>query len=146
MTGKQTSWSMQLTLAELDTSAARVAKEVLQYDYFCLWLNGDIGAGKTSWVNSFLHVLGLKRDVVVTSPTYVHAREYKIAADIYNHADLYRLENIASFLALGFDSCRYRGEIYEWATPTNCCIPPTHKLNIDFTESSESRLYSFLVC
>ena len=136
---------MELTLANLDTCAVRVAKEVLPHDYFCLWLAGDIGAGKTSWVDSFLHVLGLGSDTVVTSPTYVHAREYQIDGDIYNHADLYRLENLETFLALGFDSSRYRGEIYEWASPTNCCTPATHRLKIDFTESLKSRRYSFFV-
>lgn len=137
-------WSGKLTLAEIDICATRVADEVMQRDYFCLWLDGDIGAGKTSWVNSFLHVLGLERTVIVTSPTYVYAREYKISSKLYNHADLYRLDNIDAFNAIGIDHSRYRGEIYEWATPANCLTPSTHKLNIDFTTTSDSRFYRFV--
>ncbi|MDE3269446.1 MAG: tRNA (adenosine(37)-N6)-threonylcarbamoyltransferase complex ATPase subunit type 1 TsaE [Pseudomonadota bacterium] len=132
------------SLEDVDTCVATVAPRLLCNDYFCLWLNGDIGVGKTYWVNRFLHHLGLTDDVVVNSPTYIHAREYRIAADIYNHADLYRLANTAEFLALNIDHSRYRGEIYEWASPANCCVAPTHRLNIEFNDSPDKRKYVFI--
>ena len=116
---------MTLPLAQVSQSCVRVAAELQQTSPFCLWLNGEVGAGKTSWVGAFLHHLGLERSVAVTSPTFTYAREYAIDNKLYNHCDLYRIESLAAWRALGVELHNYHGMLLEWATSTNCDAVPT---------------------
>lgn len=50
-------------------------------------LEGDLGAGKTTFVQGFAKGLGLQE--AITSPTYALEQRYK---DILSHIDLYRLQ------------------------------------------------------
>jgi len=52
-------------------------------------LNGDLGAGKTTFTRCVLQSLGVKDDV--TSPTFTIMREYKTKKYNIYHFDMYRL-------------------------------------------------------
>ncbi len=54
-------------------------------------LNGDLGAGKTTFVRYFLKSLGYQGKV--TSPTFNIVKTYEINGLFYNHIDAYRLED-----------------------------------------------------
>ena len=136
-------WSQELAQAQLQQSCGRIAQELLRANPFCLWLNGEVGAGKTSWVAAFLHHLGLEHSMAVTSPTFTYAREYVIGRELYNHCDLYRIENIGAWRALGVELHHYRGMLLEWATPVNCNAMPTHRLQIEFGKDANTRRYVF---
>lgn len=57
-------------------------------------LIGDLGAGKTSFVQGFAKGLGIKDKII--SPTFVLMRQYKIPRGnkFLYHIDLYRIEDI----------------------------------------------------
>lgn len=65
-------------------------------DVVCL--EGDLGAGKTSFVKGIASYFGIEEEVV-TSPTFVYLNQYETLA----HFDLYRLRREEEFLAMGFD-------------------------------------------
>ncbi|MFJ8531629.1 tRNA (adenosine(37)-N6)-threonylcarbamoyltransferase complex ATPase subunit type 1 TsaE [Bacillus sp. NPDC094106] len=77
-----------------------------------LILEGDLGAGKTTFTKGLAKGLGVKR--VVNSPTFNIIKEYKGRLPLY-HMDVYRLAE--SEEDLGFDEYFY-GEgitVVEWA-------------------------------
>ena len=77
-------------------------------------LQGDLGAGKTRWVQGVGH--GLQVSQYVTSPTYTLVNEYPGRLTLY-HIDLYRITQAAEALAFGLEDYVY-GEgvcLIEWA-------------------------------
>lgn len=55
-------------------------------------LNGEMGAGKTSFVQAFSGLLGVKQ--AVRSPTFIVHSEYETEKYLkIHHLDLYRIEN-----------------------------------------------------
>ena len=80
---------------------AEVAKEIVDVlgkkNSFCLWLQGNLGAGKTALTREILYAVGLPRSEYVTSPTFTLLNEYEIKGVWYAHLDLYRLPSAEDF-------------------------------------------------
>ena len=66
-----------------------------------VFLSGEQGAGKTSWVRGLLHALG--HDGPVKSPSYSLVESYLLALGDVVHIDLYRLETTAELAAIGME-------------------------------------------
>lgn len=67
-----------------------------------IFLKGDLGAGKTTFVAEFLKLY----DVIgpVSSPTFTYLQVYKNdQGQLFYHFDLYRLKRQEDFFASGFD-------------------------------------------
>ncbi len=58
-------------------------------------LTGDLGTGKTTFIQGFLKALGIRRKI--TSPTFVLIKNYKLAY----HVDCYRIKKPSELLKLG---------------------------------------------
>ncbi|MCF6411480.1 tRNA (adenosine(37)-N6)-threonylcarbamoyltransferase complex ATPase subunit type 1 TsaE [Pseudalkalibacillus salsuginis] len=89
---------------------ARLAEHLEPGDV--ITLEGDLGAGKTTFTKGLAKGLHINR--VVKSPTFTIIREYKGRLPLY-HMDVYRLED--SDEDLGFDEY-FEGEgvtVVEWA-------------------------------
>jgi tRNA threonylcarbamoyladenosine biosynthesis protein TsaE len=90
-------------------------------------LFGDLGAGKTTFVQGLAKGLGIKRNI--TSPTYVFMRTYPFAKKgkemTFYHIDLYRGEEKADFAALGLDEIFSPDSIVvlEWAERLENFLP-----------------------
>ncbi len=65
-------------------------------------LEGELGAGKTTFVKGFARALGIKQKI--TSPTFVLIKSYKLKAVSYKllwHIDAYRLKDHRDLIQLG---------------------------------------------
>ena len=62
-------------------------------------LTGDLGAGKTKFVEGFLHKFNLQDEI--SSPTFNIVNEYISGNDRVYHFDLYRLEDSDEFYEIG---------------------------------------------
>ena len=65
-------------------------------------LHGDLGAGKTTFVQGLAKGLGVPDTYYVTSPTYTLINEYPGRVPLV-HMDLYRLGDVDELTYLGFD-------------------------------------------
>lgn len=77
-------------------------------------LNGDLGAGKTTFTKGLAAALGVKDNV--TSPTFTIMKEYKGRLKLY-HFDLYRIIDEQELDELGFDDYLNDNEavcVIEW--------------------------------
>lgn len=105
-----------------------------------LALDGPLGAGKTTFVQTVAGQLGVTE--TVTSPTFVIQRSYETAHERFTtlvHIDAYRLESPDELAALGFTehladpACCV---CIEWASRVASLLPPhTHFLDIAEDES-----------
>ena len=78
--------------AETEALGARLAAELGPGD--AVLVEGDLGAGKTTFVRGAARALGVT--VPVTSPTFTIGQRYPAARDrVVTHVDLYRLGDLA---------------------------------------------------
>lgn len=101
-----------------------------------LALSGDLGAGKTTFVQGL--ALGLGIEEPVTSPTFVLLNNYQ---DRLFHFDLYRLKNPSDFTSLGFEEYFQKGGIcaIEWPDRISSLLPP-ETIYIDFSYIGKERI------
>ena len=94
-------------------------------------LVGDLGSGKTRWVQGVCRGLGIEGPVV--SPTFTLINEYQGRLPVY-HIDLYRLENPAEIATIGLEDYLYGSgvSLIEWADRINNLLPDDH-LTIELT-------------
>ncbi len=85
-----------------------------------LALSGELGAGKTTFVQGLAEGLGVEGPV--PSPTFVLLNVYPALF----HFDLYRLKSSADFLALGFGEYFEKGGVcvIEWPERIEELLPP----------------------
>ncbi|MBM3193228.1 MAG: tRNA (adenosine(37)-N6)-threonylcarbamoyltransferase complex ATPase subunit type 1 TsaE [Chlamydiae bacterium] len=81
---------------ELKAFAKEFAKTLSPGDVVCL--EGDLGAGKTTFVKGLASFFGID-EAVVSSPTFIYLNLY----DHIAHFDLYRLQAEEQFISMGFD-------------------------------------------
>lgn len=78
----------------------QMGKEISQG--FSIALQGELGAGKTTFVQGLAKGLGVCEKYYITSPTYNIINEYPIDCLTLCHLDLYRLESEDELEDIGF--------------------------------------------
>jgi tRNA threonylcarbamoyladenosine biosynthesis protein TsaE len=86
-------------------------------------LTGDLGAGKTCFIQGLAEGLGVEGPV--TSPTFVMIAEHAGRVPLY-HVDLYRTESLAEIRRLGLEELLDGSGItaIEWAEKAEPLLPP----------------------
>jgi tRNA threonylcarbamoyladenosine biosynthesis protein TsaE len=106
-----------------------------------LALQGDLGAGKTNFVQGLARGLGITQDV--NSPTFILANEYPGGRLPLYHVDAYRVENAAEAEGFGLDDY-LNGEgvtVVEWAERVREALPnDTLWIEMDYVNENERRL------
>ena len=94
-------------------------------------LTGELGAGKTTFVQGAARGLGYRGQVA--SPTFTLVREYPGRLTVY-HADVYRLERVQDVIDLGFEEMAGPGGVLfvEWGDAVEGLLPPDH-LSVELT-------------
>jgi tRNA threonylcarbamoyladenosine biosynthesis protein TsaE len=100
-----------------------------------LALHGELGSGKTCFVQGLAEALGIRQ--AVTSPTFTIVNEYRGARRLV-HIDLYRLSGADEALALGLDEYFEREGVtaIEWAERAAAVLPP-HTVHVRFTAGAQ---------
>lgn len=103
-------------------------------------LIGDLGSGKTKLIEGFLSFFGLEEEI--SSPTFTIVNEYsKNDLNIY-HFDLYRLENLDEFYAIGGTEYFNNGIcLIEWGEMIEPILTQYIKINISKDEKNENIRY-----
>lgn len=104
-----------------------------------LALHGDLGSGKTCFVQGL--ALGLGVEEVVNSPTYLILHEYRGRIDL-NHMDLYRMHDLAEVLAFGFEEYLEAAAVLaiEWPELALGMLPPqTFHIQLECGERENER-------
>lgn len=105
-----------------------------------LLLEGDLGAGKTTFVKALGKELGVTK--VINSPTFTLLKSYKMSDQRYlHHIDAYRMEGITQ--DLGFDELFAEDAIcvVEWPQFIRDQLPPRAlTLRIEIVDETTRRL------
>ena len=104
-------------------------------------LDGDLGAGKTTFTQSLAKALGIEE--VVNSPTFSIVNEYEFNKGVLYHFDLYRIEEAEELFDIGFEEYFSKEGIIviEWAEKFINEIPqPWLKIYIT-KEDENSRIF-----
>ncbi len=122
--------------------AREFAGELKGGDVVCL--EGDLGAGKTTFTQGLASCLGAKR--AVTSPTFCLVVEHPTDKFLLVHMDLYRLHDEDDVLAIGWEDYLSRGAVLfvEWPSRAGDLIPENAwHITFHLGETPDSRVISF---
>ena len=95
-------------------------------------LNGNLGAGKTTFAQGFARGMGIKQHV--GSPTFKLVSEYSGEKMKLFHVDCYRLNGIEDFLNMGGENLLFPKNgvcLFEWASIIDGVLP-YNTIIIDF--------------
>ena len=133
-----------LTIPSLDAidSVARQFVDLMD-DYTVFAFNGEMGAGKTTFINALSRVLGVDEDPT-SSPSFAIINEYRSSttAELIYHFNLYRLENLDEAFDIGVEDYLDSGAICFLEWPERIAdILPDDTVRVDIAEQPDgSRL------
>lgn len=134
-------------LLEGDEATARLAQDLAMVAEpgWIIRLEGDLGAGKTTFARAFIRTLAGDPRLEVPSPTYTLVQRYDEAAPAVLHADLYRLSDPDEMVELGLDDGDDPAiRLIEW--PGNAgpdAFPDALTLVLDMADGGASRTVHF---
>lgn len=104
-----------------------------------IFLEGDLGAGKTTFVRGFLRAAGVSG--AIKSPTYALVEEYEISQRKIFHFDLYRLAEPEELEWIGIDDYLSLDALcfIEWAEKGAGILPPAD-IVISLSQKEDGRL------
>ncbi|MDE7386577.1 MAG: tRNA (adenosine(37)-N6)-threonylcarbamoyltransferase complex ATPase subunit type 1 TsaE [Muribaculaceae bacterium] len=112
------------SLADLPRAAREFVELMDDSTVFVFY--GDMGAGKTTFINALCRELGVSEDIA-TSPSFSLVNEYRsdTTAELIYHFDLYRLDNLDEALDMGIEDYFDSGALclLEWPERVEELLP-----------------------
>jgi tRNA threonylcarbamoyladenosine biosynthesis protein TsaE len=130
------------SLQELDRAAGRFLE--LAEGYTVIAFSGELGAGKTTFIQAICRKLGI--EVEVNSPTFSLVNEYfSPEGNSIFHFDLYRIETADELFDMGYEEYFYSGSIclVEWPEKARALIPEDALWVKIQVEKNETRIVQF---
>lgn len=102
-------------------------------------LSGELGSGKTKFVQGVLKYFGLENEI--SSPTFTIVNEYNSEKVNIYHFDVYRLADVDEFYAMGGEEYFTQGIcLIEWGEMIESILPPDY-IKITFQKNEENEEY-----
>ena len=132
---------LKYNLSQIDSLSKKILSFLSKSD--CIFLFGELGSGKTTFVRSLIHQLQEKNKIKkteVTSQTYNLLNEYEIQNLKIMHYDLYRLKNDKEINQLGiFQEDEKVISIIEWPEKIAKRIKDRLEITFYYQDEVESR-------
>src|SRR3989344_5015960 len=135
--------------AETEKFAINLAKSLKRGDILCLY--GNLGSGKTTFVQGLARGLGIK--IRIFSPTFIIVRSYEITTPhfakasrgkqnsiFFYHIDLFRIQTKQDLLGLGIDEILKDEKnivSIEWAEKLFDLLPIMAEFNLPQSQAEE---------
>ena len=133
--------NIEFSLTEINEVAAQVLarnpKKVILF-------NGEMGAGKTTFIKAFSKLLGVND--TMSSPTFSLVNEYQTTqSQKVFHFDVYRIKSEDEALDMGIEEYLYSGNwcFIEWSEKIPNLIPKEHSLITIKMLANGNRLLTF---
>ena len=98
-------------------------------------LSGELGCGKTKFTEGILKYYGLENEI--SSPTFTIVNEYNAKDVNIYHFDVYRLEDVEEFYAIGGEEYFLNGIcVIEWGEMIEEALPHDY-LKINFSKMKD---------
>jgi len=122
------------------------AKALLNFagDHKMIIFEGDMGAGKTTFIKAICGELGVEDNV--SSPTFSIVNEYAAAGTTIYHFDFYRIKNLQEAYDIGYEEYFYSGDLclIEWPERITELLPENYvKVEISAL-SADQRVFNFV--
>lgn len=108
---------------------------------------GDLGSGKTRFIQGICKGLGVKEHVA--SPTFTIVNEYDAPRARVIHFDFYRIRSMSEILDLGFEEYIASGGIclIEWAEKAGDLLPEKrYEVRLALGEDQDTRTVAIREC
>jgi len=125
-----------------------LAKEILKIPAekkaVVIGLEGDLGGGKTTFIQGFAQGLGIKERIL--SPTFVILKRFKIPKqkNMFYHIDCYRIEKPEELLSLGLKEVISNSQniiAIEWVKKVRKVLPKeTILIKFKFIDKNKRRI------
>lgn len=133
--------NIEFSLTEINEVAAQV---LAQNPKKVILFNGEMGAGKTTFIKAFSKLLGVND--TMSSPTFSLVNEYQTTQNqkVF-HFDVYRIKSEDEALDMGIEEYLYSGNwcFIEWSEKIPNLIPEEHSLITIKMLANGNRLLTF---
>ena len=134
------------SLEHLNSLSQKVADKLVKND--CIFLIGEIGVGKTTFVRYLINYLQEKNGEKITevlSPTFNLLYEYNLRRIKIMHYDLYRIRDKKELKHLGiFLDKQDTIKIIEWPQLINIPISDKLEIHLDYVKNEKEREIKFI--
>lgn len=124
---------------EINIFAKKLAENIKENTVIALI--GDLGTGKTSFVQAFARALGVKENL--KSPTFNYYLEYRSGRMPLFHFDVYRLSEAEEVYEVGYEDC-LNGDgvtLIEWANIIESELPKEYiEIKLDYSDEDSRKI------
>tara|TARA_B100000530_G_scaffold95536_1_gene59000 strand:+ start:210 stop:653 length:444 start_codon:yes stop_codon:yes gene_type:complete len=134
------------SLEHLNSISKKVADQLLEGD--CIYLQGEIGVGKTTFTRYLINNLQAEQNIEVTevlSPTFNLLYEYELKKYKVMHYDLYRIKEEKELNNLGlFQYDQNAVKIIEWPNLIKTPISEKLEIYLNYAKNENEREVKFI--